>query len=346
MLSCPKTLLVQSKPTAKILSPGALNSWHQLQKQPHSWPWWMPYMAVANTCFAQCLNYITPFQPTAGPQSLATQLSHTVKTLQMCHCSSCDLLEMQRAWLLFLELWFLSLNFVTTLKILSRTDTCLAGFSWKGKIVLLASLKHLSAVVLARNPNQYCCLPCCLVPGNILVCPVLCLGITSILSKPTHCVFVLMCMSSRMLVSGWKLSPVCIVIQLAGGEGSHAPYSFCRSSQCCSVQEFSAVLHLTKLFSVWTSYLLFYRSLSEQSLPSSSCEPYVCCCFSSSCPAFASFLILTFSVLIRQLVMVMFCQLAGWPRGICREMLEPTLNMYLLFLLVFCWFFSPFCLKS
>lgn len=142
-------------------------------------------------------------------------------------CSEVD------SYFLNLRLWFLSLNFVTTLKTLSRTATCLAGFPWKGKIVLLAFLKHFSAMILARNPNQYCCLPCYLVSGNILICLVLCLGITSIPRKPTHCVLVLMCTSSRMLVSGWKLSPVCTVIQLAG-EGSYAPYSFCRSSQCCS----------------------------------------------------------------------------------------------------------------
>lgn len=121
---------------------------------------------------------------------------------------------------------------------------------------------------------------------------------------------------------------------LAGREGSCDPASAGVLS--------AAALHLTKLFSFCTSYLLFYRSLSEQSLPSSSCEPYACYCFSSSCQAFPSFLTLTFSVLIRQLVMVMFCQWAGWPRGICREMLEPTLNMYLLFLLVFCCLFFHF----
>lgn len=132
-----------------------------------------------------------------------------------------------------LRLWFLSLNFMTTLRTSSRTATCLAGFPWKGKIVLLASLKHLSAMMVARNPNQYCCLLCYLVSGNILICLVLCLGTTNRPSKPTHCVFVLMCTSSRMLVSDGELSPVCTVTQLAGGEGSYASYSFCGSSQCC-----------------------------------------------------------------------------------------------------------------
>lgn len=103
LFDCPKTLLVLSKPTAKILSPGTLNSWHQLQKQPDFWLWSMPCMAVAYTCLAHCLNCITPFQPTAGSPSLASILSHAVKTLRMCHCPSCDLLEMQRAWLLFLK---------------------------------------------------------------------------------------------------------------------------------------------------------------------------------------------------------------------------------------------------
>lgn len=106
------------------------------------------------------------------------------------------------SYFLNLRLWFHALNFVTTLKTLSRTVTCLAGFPWKGKIVLVASLKLLSALMLARNLNQYCCLPCCLVSGDNLICLVLCLCITSIPSKPTHHVFVWMCMSSRMLVSG------------------------------------------------------------------------------------------------------------------------------------------------
>lgn len=102
----------------------------------------------------------------------------------------------------------------------------------------------------------------------------------------------------------------------------------------------SDALHLTKLFSFFTSCLLFF-TLSEQSLPSSSCELHACYCFSSSCHAFPSFLALTFWVWIRQLVMVMLCQQAGQPRGICREMLAHTLSIYLLLLLVFCCLFSP-----
>lgn len=102
----------------------------------------------------------------------------------------------------------------------------------------------------------------------------------------------------------------------------------------------SDALHLTKLFCFCTSCLSFY-TFSEQSLPSSSCEAYAHYCFSSLCPAFPSFLTLTFLVLIRQLVMVMFSQQAGWPRGIGREMLAHTLSTYLLLLLVFCCLFSP-----
>lgn len=101
----------------------------------------------------------------------------------------------------------------------------------------------------------------------------------------------------------------------------------------------SDALHLTKLFSFCMSCLLFY-TLSEQSLPSSSCEPYACYCF-SSCPAVPSFLALTFWVWIRQAVTGMFCQQAGWPRGICREMFAHTLSTYLLLFLVFCCLFSP-----
>lgn len=101
----------------------------------------------------------------------------------------------------------------------------------------------------------------------------------------------------------------------------------------------SDALHFTKPFSFCTSCLLFY-TLSEQSLPFSSCEPYARQHFSSSWPAFPSLLALTFLVLIRHLVMVVFCQQAGWPRGICREMLAHTLSTYLPFLLVFCCLFS------
>lgn len=102
----------------------------------------------------------------------------------------------------------------------------------------------------------------------------------------------------------------------------------------------SNALHLTKLFPFYTSCLLFY-TLSEQSLPSSSCELCACYHFSSSCPACPSFLALTFLVLIRHLVVVMSSQQAGCPRGICREMLAYTLSTYLPLLQVFCCLFSP-----
>lgn len=130
-----------------------------------------------------------------------------------------------------------------------------------------------------------------------------------------------------MLGSGWKVSYVC------------SNTSSRRRRESCSSQlpqEFSVMLFIwLSFFSFCTSCLLFY-TLSEQFLPSSSCEPYACYCFSSSCPAFPSFL-----VLIRHLVMVVFCQQAGWPGGICWEMLAHTLSTYLPLLLVFCCFFSP-----
>lgn len=41
----------------------------------------------------------------------------------------------------------------------------------------------------------------------------------------------------------------------------------------------------------------------------------------------------------QELVVVVFSQQAGWPRGICGEMLAYTLSTYLQLLLVFCCLF-------
>lgn len=58
--------------------------------------------------------------------------------------------------------------------------------------------------------------------------------------------FLFWCVPSRMLVLGWEPSPVCAVIQVAGGEGNHAPHSFCWSSLGCSSLSF---FHFTPLVS-------------------------------------------------------------------------------------------------
>lgn len=173
----------------------------------------MSYRSSLTFGFDKCLAWLlqTPVLPITLIALLLSSPLLTVSPwptscptlLKPCGCALADVFwkcSEADSYFLNLRLWFLSLNFVTNFKTSSRTATCLAGFHWKGKIVLLASLKHLSAMMLARNPKRYCCLPCCVVSGNILICLVLCLGTASIPSKPTHCVFVLVCMSSRMLV--------------------------------------------------------------------------------------------------------------------------------------------------
>lgn len=298
----------------------------------------MHCMAVANTCFAHCLNWITPFQPTAGSQSLADLLSHTVKTLWMCHCLSCDLLEMHQGWLLSLEheTGFFFLILWQPFKPLSRTAACLVGFPWKGKIVLLASLKHFSAMMLARNPNQYCCLPCYLVSGNILICLVLCCGITSIPSKPTH----------------WFCSDVYVIqdagIWLKTVSCMYSNTTSRKRRELCSLQllrEFSVLLLIWLSFFPFAPPIFYFIHPSQNSLFPLQAVNLMHA--AASLPHALHFLPswLTFLVLIRQLMMVMFCQVAGWPRGICRQMLEPILSMYLLFLLVFCCLFFPVFLK-
>lgn len=190
----------------------------------------MPCMAIANTCSACCFNCFAPFQPIAGSQSSASLLSRAVQTLWMCHCPSCSILEMSSIDSYFsnLRLWFLSPSFVTALKALSRTATCLLGFPWKGKIFSACFLKTSSAVSLQETPTNTAAYP---IP--FWEHP----GLSS--SHPQHHKhpqqayrpFLFWYVSSRMLVLGWELSPVYAVIQVAGGEGNHAPHSFCWSSQ-------------------------------------------------------------------------------------------------------------------
>lgn len=203
------------------------------------------------------------------------------------------------------------------------------GFSWTGKIVLLASLKH-DLLYHCKKP-QPVLLPTLFIPF---------LGTSwSVQFSP-----------SASQASPASLQTVFVLICVIQDAGIRRAVTYVcsntssrRRRESCSLQlqqEFSMMLLiLLSFFSFCTSCLLFY-TLSEQSLRFTSCEPCACYCFSSSWPAFPSLLALTFLVLIRHLVMVVFCQQAGWPRGICRERLAHTLSTYLPFLLVFCCLFS------
>lgn len=115
-------------------------------------------MAVANTCSARCLNCFPPFQPllALSPRPACSPVLSkpcgciTALAVTFWKCVSID------SYFLNPRLWFLSLGFVTALNALSRIATCLLRFPWKGKIVLLASLKHVLLDSLKHDLLYHC----------------------------------------------------------------------------------------------------------------------------------------------------------------------------------------------
>lgn len=144
-----------------------------------AWLLQTPVLPVALIALLLCspLLALSP-RPACSPMLTKPYGCVTALAVTFWKCSSID------SYFSNLRMWFLSPSFVTALKALCRTATCLLAFPWKGKIVLL--LQNMICYIIARNPNQCCCLPYFL-PGNILVCLVLTLSITSIPSKPTDC---------------------------------------------------------------------------------------------------------------------------------------------------------------
>lgn len=217
-----------------------------------------------------------------------------------------------------LKLWFLSLNSVSALQTVSM---CFARSSKKSK-TSFSSLKHLSAMrASSEKPQPVVLLSMLFHSGSILICMVLYFDIKNVPSKPMHC---------GVVLEYWRLSAMCTVTQLAGGE-SHAHCSFCKSFQYMPRAHCCSLFHLAFL-KPFASPISSFTDPPPYRLPSSSCEP----CVPLPFPHALCFLLswLQPSSADESVGPGVHALLSGLAA--VGEMLEPMLNVYLLFPLVSC----------
>lgn len=308
MLNCAKTLLVLSKPTAAFLRPGALNSRSSLTFGLLRCPACLLQTSLLSTPSSALLlsSLLLPLGPWPSCCS----------TLQNSGCA----LEVQWGWLE--PETVASFNFVTTLKALSRAATCLVGFPWKGKIVLLPSWQHLSAMMLAANPNQCRCLPGFFEHPDLS-------GSLPWHHKHLQQAYTLWFCSHVCAIQYagvWLKTPPVHTVMLVGGEGICAPLLL--------LQGVLNALHLTKPFSCCTSY--HFIDCTQNSLfPHQTVNLMRA---AASLPCVLHFLP-DCDFLAHQAVGS--SHILPTDRAIWKELLQRTLNMHLLFILVFCWLCVP-----